>query len=95
MADPDLSLVELASTVGCAPHHLSRLFRRETGMGVAAYRIGLHVQEALEGLADGAQSLADLAAACGFYDHAHLTRTLVHRFGVSPSALRAEWTPDA
>lgn len=92
-ADPDLSLLELAAAVGCGPHHLSRLFRRRTGVGVAAYRIALRAQQALDGLSEGAPSLADLASACGFYDHAHLTRTLVDRFGVTPSALRAEWAP--
>ena len=90
IANADTDLVELAATVGCGPHHLSRLFRRETGFGVAAYRISLRVQMALDGLTEEASSLADLAAACGFYDHAHLTKTLVERFGIPPSVLRAE-----
>ena len=93
VADPDRSLVDLAAALGCSPHHLSRLFRRHTGLGVAAYRMSLRVQQALDGLVDGAPSLSDLAAASGFFDHAHLTRSIVDRFGVSPTALRSILAP--
>lgn len=92
VANPDLTLVQLAALVGCAPHHLSRLFGRELGVGVAEFRLSLRAQQALDGLVAGAPSLAELASACGFTDHAHLTRTLRHRFGVTPSTLRHQWT---
>lgn len=87
--DLDLSVVELARLVGCSPHHLSRVFTRHTGHGIARHRLTLRVDRALEGLADGCSDLAQLAAICGFADHAHLSRAVRQRTGATPSALRA------
>ena len=94
-ADPGVaSVVELAAEVSCSPHHLSRVFRQCTGTTLGAYRQHLRVNRALELLADGAPdvtTLADVAARCGFADHAHLTRSLRRFAGVTPAALRAEF----
>lgn len=93
-SNSDLTLVQLAALVGCSPQQLSRSFVRHTGVGVAAYRIALRTGQVLDKLADGQGSLADLAAVCGFADHAHLSRTVRRRFGSTPSTLRAALTDD-
>lgn len=90
-ADPGLELDQLAYGVGCSPHHLSRLFTCHTGAGVAAYRMTLRTNQVLDALADGDGSLADLAAATGFADQAHLSRVVRRRFGQPPSAIRREF----
>ncbi|MGH3941486.1 MAG: helix-turn-helix domain-containing protein [Pseudonocardiaceae bacterium] len=90
IADPTLSsVVELARLLGCSPHHLSRVFTEQTGLGVARYRTALRVDRALNLLGEGETSLTKVAQACGFADHAHLTRTLRRHLGATPSALRA------
>lgn len=85
-----LSLDELAASIGTSPHHLSRVFRRMTGRTLTDYRNELRIRSVLEQLADGAANLADLAAAHGFVDHTHLTRTVRRHLGTPPSALRSE-----
>jgi AraC-like DNA-binding protein len=90
--DPQMSsLVALAARVGSSPHHLSRIFHEHTGCTLGEYRTRLRVNLALDHLAhdSDAQSLADIAAHCGFADHAHMTRTVRRCTGYTPRALRA------
>lgn len=86
--DPNLQALELARLVGCSPYHLSRLFVRYTGAGIAAYKIALRTARVLDELADGVGSISDLASAVGFADHAHLSRTIRRHFGTTPSNIR-------
>ncbi|WP_296221435.1 bifunctional DNA-binding transcriptional regulator/O6-methylguanine-DNA methyltransferase Ada [uncultured Sphingomonas sp.] len=78
-------LEELAATVGYAPHHFHRLFKRATGVTPAAYARGLKASRATEALAAGASVTTAIyeggySAPSRFYDHA------VPRLGMSPSA---------
>lgn len=81
-------LDELARLAGSSPHHLSRVFRRLTGRTITAYRNELRVRAVLEDLAQGAADVASLAAAYGFADHAHLTRTVRRHVSDPPVVLR-------
>lgn len=90
--EPQLSsLVALAARLGSSPHHLSRIFHQHTGSTLGQYRTRLRVNLALDHLAhdSDARSLADVAARCGFADHAHMSRTVLSYTGYTPSALRA------
>ncbi|WP_020523767.1 helix-turn-helix transcriptional regulator [Catelliglobosispora koreensis] len=84
-----IGMDELAQLVGSSPHHLSRVFRRETGRTLSSYRTELRVRAVLEDFTANTGSLAELAAAHGFADHAHLARTIRRYHGEVPSALRA------
>jgi AraC-like DNA-binding protein len=88
-SDPTLRLTELARAAAVSPHHLSRIFRRETGETVTRYRNRIRVRLALERLAEGERRLARLAAELGFADQAHLARVVRSEVGRTPSALRA------
>lgn len=89
-ADPGgpWTLRSLALIAGYAPHHLSRVFRACTGTTVTEHRDRVRLARAAELAADGMR-LADVAAACGFADHGHLTRRASRVLGVVPSRLRA------
>lgn len=87
--DVNLPGERLAAALYCSRYQLSRLLVRHTGRGLAAHRTRIRTRQVLDHLADGQGSLADLAAATGFADHAHLTRTVQACFGATPSALRA------
>ena len=63
-------------------------------MGLARFRSALRVDRALSALAHGHRDLPQLAAACGFADHAHLTRSIRDHLGTTPSALRATLNSD-
>lgn len=83
-----ISLVGLADSVGCSPFHLSRVFHEITGMTIPRYRRQLRVHDAVSYIANGATDLASIAAAVGFADHSHMTRSIVAQFGTTPSRLR-------
>jgi AraC-like DNA-binding protein len=88
LADPVAGLVELGRRVGCSPHHLSRVFGEITGISVTAYRNRMRVRMALERIANGERSLAELAADLGFADHAHMARTIRAATGHAPADCR-------
>ncbi|WP_418956432.1 helix-turn-helix domain-containing protein [Streptomyces tritici] len=83
-----LPLEDLARVVGVSPHHLSRVFRAVTGTTLTRYRNELRVRGVLHALEEGADGLRTLAAAYGFADQAHLTRTCRAHTGQVPSAVR-------
>ncbi len=82
------SLEELAADVGVSPFHLARLFRRQIGRPIHAYRTELRLRASLAMIADGVR-LADVAQQVGFASHAHLTDRFVRTFGLTPVAWRA------
>jgi AraC-like DNA-binding protein len=84
----NLGLDDLARAAGVSAYHLSRTFRRVTGLTLSHYRIRLRLRRAMERLAAGERDLAGLAADLGFADQAHLTRALRAETGTTPGALR-------
>jgi AraC-like DNA-binding protein len=88
-AEPERSLPALARSLAVSPHHLSRVFRAETGTTISRHRTRLRARRALERLADGERDLARLAADLGFADQAHLSRVVRQETGRTPSALRS------
>ena len=82
-----VSLDDLAEKVGLSKFHLLRLFRDEVGLGPHAFQLQLRVSLARELLTSGT-SVADVAAACGFADQAHLTRCFKSAVGYTPGAFR-------
>ena len=88
-AEPTIGLFALARIVSVSPHHLSRIFRAETGETISRYRNRARVRLVLERLADRERSLARLAGELGFADQAHLARVVRHEIGSTPSALRS------
>jgi AraC family transcriptional regulator len=86
MTEP-VSLHELAARLSVSPFHLARVFRRETGYSLHAYRIHLRVRQALVRLPESRGSLTSLALELGFASHSHFTDTFRRAFGVAPSAV--------
>jgi AraC-like DNA-binding protein len=85
---PQAGVIDLARRVAVSPHHLSRVFKAETGETISRYRNRLRVRLVLERLADGEPCLARLAAELGFADQAHLSRVVRRELGATPSLLR-------
>jgi AraC family transcriptional regulator len=80
----DLSLTELAASVGRRPRHFSTLFRQ--AFGAPPYRYVLR-QRLLEGarlLANGDRGLAAIAARLGFTSQSHFASAFRAVFGVDP-----------
>ncbi len=86
-------LMSLAELLAVSPYQLSRAFTRELGVSLTHYRNRVRVGRALDRLENGEPSLAGLAADLGFADQAHLTRTIRHHVGHTPTALRRLLAP--
>ena len=78
----------IAAAAGLAPFRLYRAFVRATGMPRHAYQRQARFREAVRRIRAG-EPLAEVAAAAGFADQAHLTRSFFRRMGVTPGAYRA------
>lgn len=83
-----LSIGELAAHCAISRERLHRVIRRWTGMSPSAYLRALRVHKAREMLFAG-DSLASIAASCGFADQAHFTRAFRQSFGYTPGDLLA------
>jgi AraC-like DNA-binding protein len=83
-----LRLRALATVLDTSPHHLSRLFRQNTGLTLAAYHRRLRLRAALDLLIAGEEDLSRLALEFGFSDHSHFSNAFRAEFGATPSTSR-------
>jgi AraC-like DNA-binding protein len=88
--DGAVSVAQLCAELGCSRRHLSARFGDEVGLGPKAVARILRFQRATALLSDRARgappTLAEVAAASGFADQAHLTREFRAMAGVTPGA---------
>ncbi len=78
-----ITMAEAAATLGASPTQLARAFVRAFGITPHAYLVTRRLDVARRQLLDG-EPPADVAAAAGFYDQAHLTRHFRRFLGVTP-----------
>lgn len=84
-----LSLMDIAERIGFSAYHLCRVFRAGTGRSLHEYLTQLRLRGALEDIATRrAGGLTEVAEACGFANHSHMTRAFRAAFGVTPSTAR-------
>lgn len=84
----ELSLTALAADCAVSPEHLSRLFKRETGFGVAEYITMIRLQQAQRLLRSTALSVTEIAERCGFNDSNYFSGRFKQAYGISPLAYR-------
>lgn len=89
--DADTSIAALAEIAGLSEGRLAHVFRDAVGIPIRPYLLWLKVQRAAVAIVSG-EPLGRAAAAAGFADAAHMTRTFRRMFGMAPSALRAAAT---
>lgn len=83
------TVAELSARTGLPHRRLQRIFARELGMAPRAYLRLLRFRTAMQAVQQGADSLADTAAARGYADQAHMARDFRSLAGVPPSDARA------
>lgn len=85
----------LAAEVGWSRQHLARRFRGEFGLGPKLAARVVRFERARRMLQHSPPSVpvARVAAACGYYDQAHLDREFAALAGCAPSVLRLEDVP--
>lgn len=86
----DLDLETLAAESGYSRAHFLRTFKAATGQTPHRYLNELRLQKARELLVGQPAPLIDIASACGFSSHGHLTTAFRARFGLTPSDYRRE-----
>lgn len=79
-----LTLDELARVAGLSPFHFLRCFQRQHHVSPQQMLMALRLHEAKRLLASG-EAPAQVAAATGLADQAHLTHAFARRYGVTPS----------
>lgn len=82
-----VTVAELSAAAGMPRSSLIAAFRRAYGLPPHAYLLRLRANRARRLLLAG-QRPAEVAAATGFADQAHLTRVCKRYFGVTPGAIR-------
>lgn len=88
--DPSFSMDYLEKQTGCSRYHLSRLFRRDTGLSPYAYLIQVRMNRALHWVTNTRMPIKAIAYACGFRDTAHFCREFKRRTHKTPTERRLQ-----
>lgn len=84
-----LTLERIAAVARLSPFHFLRRFRARHDVTPQQMLMALRLDEAKRRLARG-DAPADIAAAVGLTDQAHLTRCFVRRYGTTPGRYRSQ-----
>lgn len=82
------SLKEIAEACHLSVSHFSRAFRKSVGLAPHAWLLQARVETAKEMLRIRNVSMATIARACGFSDHAHFAHVFKRHVGLNPSDWR-------
>lgn len=86
VADPTLSIAQVAADVGVGREHLGREFTRIVGLTPRTLSRLLRMRRLLAGIdVHGAVAWRELAADLGWFDQAHLIRDFRRHTGVTPT----------
>lgn len=86
--DPDFSIREAMDTLPVNRDHLRRLFVKETGQTPHGYLSQLRLEKAKRLLAEGQDTVAEVAFRCGFYDALYFSKFFRSATGLPPSQWR-------
>ncbi|MEU7067772.1 AraC family transcriptional regulator [Streptomyces sp. NPDC046161] len=86
-------IARLADEVGWSPSYLVRRFTEQVGLTPKTSARVLRFRRATQLLASGPVDLAEIAASCGFYDQAHLTREFRALAGLTPGRMATATRP--
>jgi AraC family transcriptional regulator len=84
----NLSLDEIAQTVGVHPVHLARAFRERYRCTVGEYVRHRRVEYACRQITGSEQPFVEVASNAGFSDQSHFSRTFKRMMGMTPAQYR-------
>lgn len=88
--DGAIGLEELAAQCRLSRSHFARAFKASTGVSPLRWLARQRLERAKVALKTTNQSLAEIAASCGFADASHFTRVFARATGSTPGAWRRE-----
>ena len=80
---------ELANLAGLSGSQFDRRFGEAFGASPRQYLLRIRIEAAARLLASTEQTVSEIAFACGFHDHAHLSKSFRKMILLSPKAYRA------
>lgn len=81
----DITLKGMAKRFSVSEEHLSRIFKKETGVGFSSYLTFLRMKKAEELLIHSSESrITEIAYACGFSDSNYFSSQFKKLHGISP-----------
>jgi AraC family transcriptional regulator len=87
-----ISLEQLSSICHLSANYFARAFKKATGVPPHRRLIEMRLEKAKDLLLNRKTPLAEVAAACGFADQSHLTKTFRRATGHTPGEWRRERT---
>jgi AraC-like DNA-binding protein len=90
-----IEVADIAAQSGLSVSQLQREFSRLFGITPNQYIREVRVGVARHLLETSEESMASIAADCGFYDQSHLTRQFKAATGLTPRAYREQYQPKA
>jgi len=79
-----INLRQAAEKIGVSPSHLSRIFRREYGIGFNRHLLNLRLEAARQLLIESRLQIAEIAARCGFGSCSYFIKQFHSHFGTTP-----------
>ena len=89
----EVSVAELAKTVGMSQYYFSKLFKTSTGTTPHQYVMRQRVERAQALLREGRTALANVATQVGFETQSHFTSVFRHIVGITPKRYREMHQP--
>jgi AraC family transcriptional regulator len=84
----DLSIADIATSVGVHPIHLARSFRRHFGCSPAEFTRFRRLEKATQMLTRSASPLSEIALSCGFADQSRFSKQFARNLGITPRKYR-------
>ena len=87
----DLTLVDLAQSVGLSTAHFAVMFRQSTGETPHQFVLRCRMERAKEMLRTEKARIVDVAVACGFKTQQHFARVFRQMCGATPREYRKDF----
>jgi AraC family transcriptional regulator len=87
--DQDIKLADLAALLNMSQFHFCHLFKQTIAITPYQYLLQQRIERAKQLLKHTDQSIMDIAFACGFNSHSHLSKQFRQLTGMTPTVYRA------